>query len=83
MGRKTFDTVDAPSGWNDELGYGADQDARPPFFVVTSTRPDQVRLAQSHDFTFVLDRPAAAVDAARRAAGWSSVTCGSRRLRPT
>jgi dihydrofolate reductase len=46
MGRKTFDTVDAPSGWNDELGYGADQDARPPFFVVTSTRPDQVRLAQ-------------------------------------
>ena len=68
MGRKTFDTVDAPGGWSDSLGYGADQDARPPFFVVTSTRPDHVRLAASHSFTFVLDGPAAAVDAARRAA---------------
>jgi dihydrofolate reductase len=69
MGRKTFDTVDGPGGWNEEMGYGADQAARPPFFVVTSTRPDQVRLAATHDFTFVLDGPAAAVDAARRAAG--------------
>ena len=69
MGRKTFDTVDAPGGWNEDLGYGADQDARPRFFVVTSTRPDRVRLAESHDFTFVLDGPAAAVSAARKAAG--------------
>jgi dihydrofolate reductase len=69
MGRKTFDTVDAPGGWNESMGYGADQAARPPFFVVTSTRPDQVRLAGSHDFTFVLDGPAAAVTAARQAAG--------------
>jgi len=69
MGRKTFDTVDGPGGWGESMGYGADQDARPPFFVVTSTRPQQVRLAASHDFTFVLDGPAAAVDAARQAAG--------------
>src|SRR5918998_2624566 len=69
MGRKTFDTVDGPGGWNEEMGYGADQAARPPFFVVTSSRPAQVRLAGTHDFTFVLDGPAAAVDAARRAAG--------------
>lgn len=69
MGRKTFDTVDGPGGWDEQMGYGADQAARPPFFVVTSSRPEQVRLAGTHDFTFVLDGPAAAVDAARRAAG--------------
>ena len=69
MGRKLFDTVDGPGGWSAERGYGADQDGRPAFFVVTSTRPDQVRLADSHDFTFVLDGPAAAVEQARAAAG--------------
>jgi dihydrofolate reductase len=69
MGRKTFDTVDGPDGWNEDMGYGADQDGRPPFFVVTSTRPHDVRLAGSQDFTFVLDGPAAAVSAARHAAG--------------
>ena len=69
MGRKTFDTVDGPGGWDEQMGYGADQAARPPFFVVTSSRPERVRLAGTHDFTFVLDGPAAAVDAARRAAG--------------
>jgi dihydrofolate reductase len=69
MGRKTFDTVDGPGGWTTEFGYGADQAGRPPFFVVTSTRPATVRLAESHDFTFVLDGPAAAIDAAREVAG--------------
>jgi dihydrofolate reductase len=73
MGRKTFDTVDGPGGWNEEMGYGADQAARPPFFVVTSTRPQSVRLAGSHDFTFVLDGPASAVAQARRAAGGRNV----------
>ena len=43
MGRKTFDTVDGPGGWNESMGYGADQAARPPFFVVTSAQPEQVR----------------------------------------
>jgi dihydrofolate reductase len=69
MGRHLFDTVDSPGGWSDELGYGADLDARPPFFVLTSTTPDHVRLAESHDFTFVLDGPASAVRQAREAAG--------------
>ena len=26
MGRRTFDVVDAPDGWSDDRGYGADQD---------------------------------------------------------
>ncbi len=69
MGRKLFDTVDGPDGWNAEVGYGADRAGRPPFFVVTSSRPAHVRLAGTHDFTFVLDGPAAAVDRARAAAG--------------
>jgi dihydrofolate reductase len=61
--------VDGPHGWSAERGYGADQDGRPSFFVVTSTRPAYVRLAGSHDFTFVLDGVAAAVEQARAAAG--------------
>ena len=67
MGRKTFDTVDG--AWSTERGYGADRDGRPPFFVVTSRAPDTYRLADTHDFTFVPDGPAAAVGLARVAAG--------------
>lgn len=66
MGRRTFDTVDGV--WSAERGYGADQDGRPPFFVVTSRAPVSYRLADSHDFTFVLDGPAAAIERARTAA---------------
>ncbi|MDT0212326.1 dihydrofolate reductase family protein [Rothia sp. ARF10] len=69
MGRHLFDVVDGPGGWNDEVGYGAGHAARPPFFVVTSSAPGSVRLADSHDFTFVLDGPAAAVEQARAVAG--------------
>lgn len=67
MGRNLFDVVDGPGGWNDEMGYGADQVGRPPFFVVTSTPPASVRLAL--DFTFVTDGVGAAVAQARQAAG--------------
>jgi dihydrofolate reductase len=73
MGRRTFDVVDAPDGWSAERGYGADQAGRPPFFVVTSTAPETVRLAGTHDFTFVTAGPAAAVDRARAAAGGRDV----------
>ena len=59
MGRGLFDVVDGPHGWDDGMGFGADVDARPPYVVVTSSRPDMVRLAGSHDFRFVLDGPAA------------------------
>ena len=69
MGRALFDVVDGPQGWSDEVGYGADLAATPPLFVVTSSEPDTVRLASTHDLTFVLDGPAAAVALARRAAG--------------
>lgn len=67
MGRRLFDIVDAPDGWNDEMGYGADLAATPPFFVVTHKAPAAVRL--DLDFTFVTDGLAAAVDRARAAAG--------------
>jgi dihydrofolate reductase len=68
MGRRTFDVVDAPDGWSDDRGYGADQAGRPPFFVVTSHPPGRVRLADTHEFTFVTEGPAVAVERARDAA---------------
>ena len=68
LGRRTFDVVDAPDGWSADRGYGADQAGRPPFVVVTSSTPQRVRLADTHDFTFVTEGPAAAVDRARTSA---------------
>ena len=62
MGRNLFDVIDGPDGWNDEMGYGAQHAASPPFVVVTHRAPDSVRLRL--DFTFV-DSVAAAVDAAK------------------
>jgi len=44
MGRRLFDIVDGPGGWNEEMGYGADQAGTPPFFVVTHAPPLDVRL---------------------------------------
>ena len=65
MGRRLFDIVDDPRGWNDEIGYGADLVGRPPFFVVTHRAPAHVRLGL--DFTFCADI-ATAIDQARAAA---------------
>ena len=59
MGRRLFDVIDAPSGWNDEMGYGADLAAQPPLLVVTRTPPAEVRLADRT--TFVVDGIASAV----------------------
>jgi dihydrofolate reductase len=69
MGRRTFDVVDGPHGWSEDMGYGAerDQSAAPPVFVVTRRPPETVRLADR--FTFVVDGIARAVDEARSAAG--------------
>src|SRR6478736_8975430 len=55
MGRRLFDVVDGPGGWNEDMGYGADQTGTPPFFVVTHTPPHDVRLARELGmrFTFV------------------------------
>ncbi|MDR4534107.1 dihydrofolate reductase family protein [Glutamicibacter sp. PS] len=51
LGRKLFDIVDGPGGWNEEVGYGASLAATPPFVVVTSQPPRSVRLSQL-DWTF-------------------------------
>ena len=57
MGRRLFDTVDGPDGWSTEMGYGAEQAGTPPFFVVTHSPPQHVRLEQElgMSFTFVPD----------------------------
>jgi dihydrofolate reductase len=69
MGRRLFDIVDGPHGWTKDMGYGAQQAATPPFFVVTHVPPQQVRLERELGlrFTFV-DDLTAAVDQARAAA---------------
>jgi dihydrofolate reductase len=69
LGRRLFDVVDAPDGWNDEVGYGAGEVGKPPFVVVTSAPPEAVRLAEL-DWTFVTtglpDAVAAAQEAGRK-----------------
>lgn len=69
MGRRLFDTIDAPGGWNEEIGYGADQTGTPPFFVVTHSPPQDVRVERELGlrFTFVPDL-VSAIDQAGAAA---------------
>lgn len=73
MGRRLYDTVDGPHGWNDDIGYGYNQDqsAAPPCFVVTHEAPAEVRLKAR--FRFVTGGIAAAIDEAREAAGGKAV----------
>jgi dihydrofolate reductase len=73
MGRRLYDIVDGPHGWNDEVGYGHDQNqsAAPPCYVVTHEPPAQVRLRSR--FRFVTDGVAAAIEQARAAAGAKDV----------
>lgn len=69
MGRRTFDFVDGPHGWNEDVDYSYDRrtPTRPPVFVVTHAAPKQPR--HTEGFTFVTDGVDAAVSAARGAAG--------------
>ena len=69
MGRRTFDVVDAPTGWSEEIAYGAAERPAelPPIFVVTHDAPSEVRLQRV--FTFVTTGVRDAVDRARAAAG--------------
>jgi dihydrofolate reductase len=69
MGRRLFDVVNAPDGWNAEMGYGADRVGTPPFVVVTHNPLSDVRLVDELGLsvTFV-DGIAAAVDEAKRLA---------------
>ncbi len=71
MGRRLFDIIDGPHGWNDDMGYGAEHAATPPFFVVTHRKPESIRLAL--DFTFVTDGIAPAIRLAEAAAGAKDV----------
>jgi dihydrofolate reductase len=74
MGRNTFDVVDAPDGWSEEIAYGAAErpEALPPVFVLTHDPPAQVRLSEL--FRFATDGLQAAVAHAREAAGDRDVT---------
>lgn len=69
MGRRLYDIVDGPNGWNEDVGYGHDQDqsTAPPCYVVTHEPPAQVRLAAR--FRFVTSGVADAIEQARAAAG--------------
>jgi dihydrofolate reductase len=73
MGRRLYDFVDGPNGWNDDVGYGHDQNqsAAPLCYVVTHEPPAQVRLASR--FRFVTGGVAAAIDQARATAGVKDV----------
>jgi dihydrofolate reductase len=68
QGRNLFDVIDAPDGWNDDMGYGAKPtgEVNPPIFVVTHTPPAKTRLGDR--FRFV-GSPAEAVARAQEVAG--------------
>ncbi|AXB48497.1 DNA-binding protein [Amycolatopsis albispora] len=84
MGRRLFDIIDGPQGWNDEVGYGAERDQSdlPPIFVLSHSVPEKVRL--SRNFVFVADGLESALEQAHAAAGGKDVvimgggeTCGA------
>ena len=69
MGRRLFDIVDRPNVWTKKMAYGAQPAGTLPFFVVTHSAPQDVRLERELGmrFTFVNDL-STAVDQARTAA---------------
>jgi dihydrofolate reductase len=67
LGRRLFDVVDGPNGWDDETGYGAGESGKPAFVVVTSSPPESVRLVDL-DWTFVTTGLSDAITAARERA---------------
>jgi len=73
MGRRTFDIVDGPDGWSDEMAYGAErgQADAPPVFVVTHSVPEKVRLGDR--FVFVTDGLESTLAKARAVAGEKDV----------
>jgi dihydrofolate reductase len=76
LGRRLFDVVDGPGGWNDEVGYGAGEVGKPAFVVVTSSLPASVRLTDL-DWTFVTTGLPDAVAAARQRAEAASSERGA------
>ena len=75
LGRRLFDVVDGPDGWDDTTGYGAGEVGKPAFVVVTRSTPRSVRLA-GLDWTFVTTGLADAVAAARELAEAASSAGG-------
>ena len=75
LGRRLFDVVDGPQGWDDHTGYGAGEVGTPAFVVVTSSPPVSVRLAHL-DWTFVTTGLDDAVAAARKRAETASAQRG-------
>jgi dihydrofolate reductase len=75
LGRRLFDVVDGPDGWDDETGYGAREVGKPAFVVVTSSPPESVRLT-GLDWTFVTTGLSDAVTAARESAEAASSASG-------
>jgi dihydrofolate reductase len=75
LGRRLFDIVDGPNGWDDETGYGAGEVGKPAFVVVTSAPPQSVRTTNL-DWTFVTTGLPDAVTAARERAEAASADSG-------
>ncbi|MET9762313.1 dihydrofolate reductase family protein [Streptomyces sp. NPDC006372] len=75
LGRRLFEIVDGPDGWDDTTGYGAGEVGTPAFVVVTSTPPESVRLTDL-DWTFVTTGLSDAVTVARQRAEAASSDSG-------
>ena len=69
MGRRTFDIIDGPYGWSDDVAYGDERFdvVQPPVLVVTDKAPVTTRLGPR--FRFCSGGFVAAVHAAQRMAG--------------
>ncbi|MET9900437.1 dihydrofolate reductase family protein [Streptomyces sp. NPDC006446] len=76
LGRRLFDLVDGPNGWDDRVGYGAGEVGKPAFVVVTSSPPESVRLSDL-DWTFVTTGLSDAVTFARERAEAASSDSGN------
>ncbi|WP_327731053.1 dihydrofolate reductase family protein [Streptomyces sp. NBC_00487] len=75
LGRRLFDVVDGPHGWDDKTGYGAGEVGKPAFVVVTSSPPESVRLT-GLDWTFVTTGLPDAITVARERAEAASSNSG-------
>ncbi|MFF4476950.1 dihydrofolate reductase family protein [Streptomyces melanosporofaciens] len=75
LGRRLFDIVDGPNGWDDTTGYGAREVGKPAFIVVTSSPPESVRLTDL-DWTFVTTGLPDAIATARERAEAASSDSG-------
>ncbi|MFE7712962.1 dihydrofolate reductase family protein [Streptomyces sp. NPDC057486] len=75
LGRRLFDLVDGPNGWDDTSGYGAGEVGKPSFVVVKSSPPESVRLTDL-DWTFATTGLPDAVTAARERAEAASSDSG-------